>query len=686
MNRRIPAVLPCLVVLIASACLAWPLVSLAAGTETPAKGESKPVAKTAPPASQLLAMDSGRRNRDLVMTTGVRGFTKPPAESMHALIMIAGAYQNGIQQLKGVYEDGKSAAEIAERMGVPRSNLTTLIDQQLTHEGMRRAFIDLGERVKPGDDVFIYYSGHGGRSMVQEDGVQRCAESLLAIDGYGYMDKEMSAQMKLLSQKAKKVVMFIDACHSGGVTTRGMQSTAPAGWVAKSGNAADVCAVPTNVLKRSLTSGQSVPGSGAANFVYIAAARDNERAFDQPGKGGLATQAWLRCMRGQAVDKDGSGGISAEELAACAQTNIEQTLKDAEFERPHHITLNGNRNLVLTYLEKEPPVAESSAAPVSASASAPVSAAATVAAAVSTPPSYAAVEGAVSTAMPAAAVISPEPLPSAAPPAVALAATEAVPPSAPAPVVEVPVAVTPPVAPIVWIDVPATGQAAQSKPPAPAYVAVAPNTVAEAVAPTPVAAPAMAAAVTPAVAPVPAVVKLAPSATLKDIYENRDDRRQVILSAAKTRMKIDADPLDLTVQVREGGYLYLLMVGSDGETFDILFPNQIDKKNKVADGETLRLPRTGWNVTASGPVGSDTILALVTDAPRDFSALGLTKAGPFSVAQATTKTAMDMQLLSSGALLANSMPCQTSRKRNLSIQAECSNSYGAAILTIEEVQ
>ena len=161
---------------------------------------------------------------------------------------------------------------------------------------------------------------------------------------------------------------------------------------------------------------------------------------------------------------------------------------------------------------------------------------------------------------------------------------------------------------------------------------------------------------------------------------------QVILSAAKTRMKIDADPLDLTVQVREGGYLYLLMVGSDGETFDILFPNQIDKQNKVADGETLRLPRTGWNVTASGPVGSDTILALVTDAPRDFSALGLTKAGPFSVAQATTKTAMDMQLLSSGALLANSMPCQTSRKRNLSIQAECSNSYGAAILTIEEVQ
>ncbi|MCS6764581.1 MAG: caspase family protein [Candidatus Protistobacter heckmanni] len=534
--------------MLGAAFLGAALLSPAAWAADPPPPAKKPAS---PSAVQMLSMDSGRDSHDLVVTTGIRGFKKPASESMHALIMIAGAYQNGIPQLKGVYEDAKTASEIAERMGVPKENLTVLSNVQLTLEGMRKAFTDLAARVRPGDDVFIYYSGHGGRQLIQDDSGERCAESLVTIDGYGYLDKEMSAQLKVLSLNAKKVVVFVDSCHSGGVITRAIGSKAPAGWVPKSGRAGDVCSVPTNVVKRSLTAGQGVPGSSAANFVYVAAVRDDEISFDQPGLGGIATQAWLACMRGHVKDADGSGGISAEELASCAQERINQALANADGLKPHHVTMNGNRNLVLTYMEKDAP----------APASAPAAAAA----------------------------------------------------AAPAP-------------------------------------------------------------------------KLSPAATLKDIYENLDDRRQVLMSAAKSQMKINADALDLTVESREGGYVYLLMVGSDGETFDILFPNQIDANNRIAPGEKLRLPRRSGKVTAGGPVGTDTVLAMVTDAPRDFTSLGLAKAGPFSVVQANAVAAKDILLVSTSALAAASKECKDMRTRNLVVDKSCSNSYGAAILSINEVR
>jgi hypothetical protein len=128
------------------------------------------------------------------------------------------------------------------------------------------------------------------------------------------------------------------------------------------------------------------------------------------------------------------------------------------------------------------------------------------------------------------------------------------------------------------------------------------------------------------------------------------------------------------------------MAGSDGETFDILFPNQIDSANKIGAGETLRLPRSSWRLTAGGPVGKNTILAVVSDGPRDFSTLNVTKAGPFSVVNVTPIAAKDIQLVTLTSAVAEQPDCQQPLKRNLVISKECSNSYGAAKLDIEEVQ
>ena len=587
------------------ATLGW---AHAADIKTDKSPATKPLGGAA-----LLKLDDGRSGRgNLIATTGIRGFSKPPSATAHALIMTIGDYQGNIPKLKGVPYDSATATEIAHRMGVPAANIQTLKDGDLTLEGMRRAFDELEAKLGGNDQVFIYYSGHGGRQLVQEDGNERCAESLITVDGYGFIDTEMESVLKRMSQKSQKTIVFLDACHSGGVTTRSV-SAANAAFAPKSYTPPGLsCNKPTNVLTRSISQPKP-PGSGGANFVYIAAARDSEISLDQPGRGGVASQAWLACMSGAAKDTDGSGGLSAEEIQACAQDGIEQKLKGAQGFLPHHVSITGNPAMVLSYAAKEtaPPAVVNAAEVVPA------------------------------VAVPAAAPVAVTPAPN------------VVAPTAPAVIAQAPVPVSVP-----------SASAATAQQPAPAIIVQAPTQPA---------------------APSAPQAKPSALAALKDIYNSRDDRRLVNLTTADPTLKIGRDAINLTLTSREGGYVYLLMVGSDGQTFDLLFPNQLDRNNLIEPGGSMRLPRPAWQLTAEGPPGKDTLLVIVTDNPRDFSDAGLKPSGPFSAVEAVA--GKDIQLVTAGATQPADPECASpASTRNIAIRKRCSTGYAAALLTIEEVR
>ena len=114
----------------------------------------------------------------------------------------------------------------------------------------------------------------------------------------------------------------------------------------------DACSTQgsNNLVTRSLLSELGRFGIKSENFVQIAAAKRDEVSWDEPGRGGMATQAISRCLLGEASDLNRSGAVSLDEVRACAQKIMDQRMAPSRARGllPSTIQVSGNRNLVVT--------------------------------------------------------------------------------------------------------------------------------------------------------------------------------------------------------------------------------------------------------------------------------------------------------------------------------------------------
>ena len=190
-------------------------------------------------------------------------------------------------------------------------------------------------------------------------------------------------------------------------------------------------------------------------------------------------------------------------------------------------------------------------------------------------------------------------------------------------------------------------------------------------------------------APAPAPAPADTMATLRDIYAGRDDRWQVALSPDAPALKIGTN-LGMTLRSDRDGFVYLFYRGSQPDSFYLLFPNKLDSANAISAGASLQLPRKDWVVTALGPRGTDTILALVTATPRDFSALALpaeyvSEAGPFDKIKPTPQAAGRIAQIAGLSAAVGEGGCEASgAARDLGVARKCSGVFGASLLSVEE--
>ena len=299
-------------------------------------------------------VESGRSaNNNAMSTTGIRSI---PKASRHALIIGVGEYKvSGVMPLKGVTFDVQSAKQMAMAMSIPEDNITYLRDQQATAEQIRRAIQDLNSRVRPGDRVFVYYSGHGARWVDPKGNPDHCTEGLLSTDGQAITNTEVGDLLSPIASKTDKLMVFYDACHSGGIANQPLRTRSMSGALSAltpkfaGGLSSEACAVPSNMKTRSLSNALGAKGILPENIVSIAASRPDEVSFDDARSGGLATVAWRDCMLGKAKDLDQSGSVNVEEITRCAQDTLNQKLTQFPDILGQHMTIGGNRAFIPTF-------------------------------------------------------------------------------------------------------------------------------------------------------------------------------------------------------------------------------------------------------------------------------------------------------------------------------------------------
>ena len=181
----------------------------------------------------------------------------------------------------------------------------------------------------------------------------------------------------------------------------------------------------------------------------------------------------------------------------------------------------------------------------------------------------------------------------------------------------------------------------------------------------------------PAPAPAPPLRVATPAQILAELHQQRNGARRVIATLRQAQLRIGIDALQIDVMPAHSGHLYIALAGSDGKSLYLLYPNELATDNRVRAGQRVALPGKGWEVVAGGPAGTETLLVMVTDAPRDLSSLGQEKAGPFM------KTLLDPDGRARlQGILSNGTPGKGCGKPGA---ASCSDTFGAALLKVQAV-
>jgi serine/threonine protein kinase len=219
----------------------------------------------------------------------------------------------------------------------------------------------------------------------------------------------------------------------------------------------------------------------------------------------------------------------------------------------------------------------------------------------------------------------------------------------------------------------------------PSASAVPPDAPASALPAVPVASaalPASAAASSPPTAVLaPASTSFEVVAALEDMVMQANPLMGVNVLSDRSRLTIGRDRLQFRVKSSAAGHLYVFLSGTDKSHFYLLFPNGLDKDNRILANREVVLPRKSWHITAGGPAGTNHLVAVVSKNPRDLTGTGLAeKAGEiseFPIGRAAQLWSGRQQASGRNPFVGHAVCADDA--------VPCDEDYGATLLTIDEV-
>lgn len=175
-------------------------------------------------------------------------------------------------------------------------------DDVPTYANMVKAFDDITQKAQPGEQVYIHYCGHGGRvktafETVKQGIFEQYDEGLAPFDigdtsdGRYLRDVEMTTLLKRMTDKGLLVTVVLDCCNSGGVP-RGdadIRGGVAPDTIARPLDSlvADQAELERNLLAETRARAVSVRLPQVRDYVFLAACRPNEYAYEYAVNGGV---------------------------------------------------------------------------------------------------------------------------------------------------------------------------------------------------------------------------------------------------------------------------------------------------------------------------------------------------------------------------------------------------------------
>ncbi|HMS38639.1 MAG TPA: caspase family protein [Pyrinomonadaceae bacterium] len=263
-----------------------------------------------------------------------------------AVIVGVSDYQYTDAGLRNLNFADDDALAIAEFLKTPAGgsfasgDMKLLVNRDATLLSVRAALLDMAQRARSEDLVFIFIAGHGAPDPLAPQNLYFLFNDTKVVDmaktafPMGELKQILDTQVV-----AKRVIMLLDTCHSAGINQKSKSLVTGRDLVQKDDENNISNFYLTNQLFRQ--TGRAIITSADVNEVSQESAKW--------GNHGVFTWALLDGLKGKA-DVNGDNLITAGELFVFARTGVQ---KATNFQQNPLALPGSNSNLTLAFVEKK---------------------------------------------------------------------------------------------------------------------------------------------------------------------------------------------------------------------------------------------------------------------------------------------------------------------------------------------